>query len=55
MTRNQLLDPVAGRSYNGIDRSIDVHISSLRRKLGDDPRNPECIQTIRSVGDMFKA
>ncbi len=54
LTRDQLLDAVAGRSYNVFDRSIDVHISSLRRKLGDDPRNPKRIQTVRSVGYMFK-
>lgn len=53
MTRDQLLDAVAGRSYEVFDRSIDVHISSLRRKLQDDPRNPTFIKTIRSAGYMF--
>ncbi len=54
LTRDQLLDSVAGRHYDVFDRSIDVHISSLRRKLGEDPRNPRYIQTIRSVGYLFK-
>ena len=54
LTRDQLLDSVAGRSYDIFDRSVDVHISSLRRKLGEDPRNPGFIHTIRSAGYMFK-
>lgn len=53
LTRDQLLDAVAGRSYDVFDRSVDVHISSLRRKLGDDSRNPRFIKTIRSAGYMF--
>ena len=55
LTRDQLLDAVAGRSYEVFDRSIDVHISSLRRKLGEDPRKPRFIQTVRTAGYMFKA
>lgn len=54
LTRDRLLDLVAGRDYGALDRSIDVHISSLRRKLGDTPRNPRLIQTVRSVGYMLK-
>lgn len=54
LTRDQLLDAVAGRSYEVFDRSVDVHISSLRRKLGEDPRNSTFIQTVRAVGYMFK-
>ena len=54
LTRDQLLDAVAGRSYDAFDRSIDVHISSLRRKLGEDPRNPRFIQTVRAAGYLFK-
>ncbi len=53
LTRDQLLDAVAGRSYEVFDRSVDVHISSLRRKLGDDSKNPRFIKTIRSAGYMF--
>jgi two-component system response regulator CpxR len=54
LSRDQLLDAVAGRDYEVFDRSVDVHISSLRRKLGEDPRNPKYIQTVRSAGYMFK-
>jgi DNA-binding response OmpR family regulator len=50
LTRDQLLDEIAGRNYDVFDRSIDVHISSLRRKLGDDFKNPRYIKTVRSVG-----
>jgi DNA-binding response OmpR family regulator len=35
------------------DRSIDVHVSALRQKLGDDPKAPTFIQTVRSVGYMM--
>lgn len=52
-TREQLLLDVADRNYEVFDRSIDVHISSLRRKLGDDAKSPRYIQTIRSAGYLF--
>jgi two-component system response regulator CpxR len=53
LSRDQLLDAVAGRDYDVFDRSIDVHISSLRRKLGDDARQPRFIKTVRAVGYLF--
>ncbi len=53
LDRDKLLDEIAGREYDVFDRSIDVHISLLRRKLGDDPKNPRYIKTIRSVGYML--
>jgi two-component system response regulator CpxR len=53
LTRDQLLDAVSGRSYEVFDRSIDVHISALRRKLKDDPKHPRYIRTVRSAGYMF--
>jgi DNA-binding response OmpR family regulator len=52
-SREQLIEGIADRSYDGLDRSIDVHIWSLRRKLGDDPKNPRFIRTVRAVGYMF--
>jgi len=52
-SREQLLDDVAGRNYDVFDRSIDVHMSSLRRKLDDNPKDPNYIKTIRSVGYMM--
>ena len=53
LTRDHLLDEIAGRDYEVFDRSIDVHISSLRRKLGDDPKNPSYIKTVRAAGYML--
>jgi two-component system response regulator CpxR len=52
-SREQLIESIADRSYDGLDRSIDVHVWSLRRKLGDDPKNPRFIRTIRAVGYML--
>ena len=53
-TRERLLLEVAERDFEAFDRSIDVHISSIRRKLGDDPKTPAYIQTIRGVGYMMR-
>jgi DNA-binding response OmpR family regulator len=50
LTREQLLQEAADRDIEAFDRAIDVHISSLRRKLGDDPRSPRFIETVRSAG-----
>jgi two-component system response regulator CpxR len=52
-SREHLIETLAERMYDGLDRSIDVHIWSLRRKLGDDPKSPRFIRTIRSVGYML--
>jgi DNA-binding response OmpR family regulator len=52
-SREQLLDLAAGRDFTSFDRSIDMHISSLRRKLGDDPRVPIYIKTMRGLGYIF--
>ena len=49
-TREQLLLEVADRDFESFDRAIDVHVSSLRRKLGDDPRSPRFIETVRGAG-----
>ena len=51
-TREQLISDLGERLYDGMDRSIDVHIWSLRRKLGDDPKSPRFIRTVRAVGYM---
>ncbi|MCZ7586806.1 MAG: response regulator transcription factor [Deltaproteobacteria bacterium] len=53
LSRDQLLDDVLGRDYESFDRSVDVHISSLRRKLRDDPKAPRFIKTVRSAGYLF--
>ncbi|HSH93057.1 MAG TPA: response regulator transcription factor, partial [Roseimicrobium sp.] len=52
-SRDQLLEEIRDRNYEVFDRSIDVHISSVRKKLGDDAKEPRYIRTVRAVGYMF--
>lgn len=52
-SREALLDEIRDRNYDVFDRSIDVHISALRKKLGDDAREPRFIRTLRSAGYMM--
>ena len=52
-SREELVEAVAERNYDVFDRSVDVHIWSLRKKLGDDPKRPRFIRTFRSVGYML--
>ena len=52
-TRERLLEEIRDRNYDVFDRSIDVHVSSLRKKLKDDPKSPRYIRTVRSAGYMF--
>src|SRR5579862_2335941 len=52
-TRDALLDEIRDRNYEVFDRSIDVHISALRKKLGDDPKTPRFIRTVRAVGYLL--
>jgi len=52
-SREQLLEAITDRNYDVFDRSIDVHIWSLRKKLGDDPKNPRFVRTLRAVGYML--
>jgi DNA-binding response OmpR family regulator len=54
LSRESLLLEVAERDFEAFDRSIDVHISSLRKKLGDDAKSPRWIETVRGVGYMLK-
>ena len=53
VTRDQLMAASAGRPWAPLDRSVDVHISNLRRKLGPDPRQPSLIRTVRGAGYML--
>jgi DNA-binding response OmpR family regulator len=55
LSREQLIDLVRGSADEAFDRSIDVHISHLRQKLGDDPRNPHLLKTVRGIGYMLAA
>lgn len=52
-SREQLIDEIRDRHYDVFDRSIDVHVSALRKKLGDDPKEPRFIRTVRSAGYML--
>ena len=52
-TRDHLLEDIRDRDYEVFDRSIDVHISALRKKLGDDPKAPRFIRTVRAAGYML--
>jgi DNA-binding response OmpR family regulator len=49
-TREQLIEEVADREWDVFDRAIDMHISTLRKKLGDDPKSPRYIKTVRGYG-----
>jgi len=50
LSRRQLLERVWGPDWVGDEHLVDVHIANLRRKLGDDPRQPRHILTVRGVG-----
>lgn len=49
-SRSQLLERIWGENWYGDDHVVDVHMSSLRRKIGDDPQSPRYIRTVRGVG-----
>lgn len=53
LTREQIMELVRGSTDEVFDRSIDVHISHLRQKLGDDSRHPKLLKTVRGVGYML--
>ena len=53
LSRDQLADLTTGRSLGPFDRSIDVALSRLRRKLGEDPKNPRMFKTVRHGGYYF--
>lgn len=52
-SREQLIESITERNYDVYDRSVDVHICSLRKKLGDESASPRFIRTVRAVGYMF--
>jgi two-component system OmpR family response regulator len=53
LTRALILDVVRHDSPNTNDRAIDIQIGRLRKKLGDDAKNPQIIKTVRYMGYMF--
>ncbi|MBI9044815.1 MAG: response regulator transcription factor [Anaerolineaceae bacterium] len=52
-SRSQLLEAADLGVYEGVERTIDVHVHNLRRKLEEDPSNPRYIQTVFGVGYRF--
>ena len=52
-SREQLIENVRDRHFDVFDRSIDVHVSALRKKLGDDAKAPRFIRTVRAAGYML--
>lgn len=53
MSREQIFAELRGIEYDGQDRSIDVRISRIRPKIGDDPDHPRLIKTVRGKGYLF--
>jgi DNA-binding response OmpR family regulator len=54
-SRYELVNRVQGYDYEGYERTIDVHVKNVRRKLGDDPKHPHYILTAIGVGYKFGA
>jgi two-component system, OmpR family, response regulator RegX3 len=55
VTRARLIDEVWDPNWFGSTKTLDVHVSGIRRKLGDDPADPRYVQTVRGVGFRFSA
>ena len=55
LTRERLIEDVWDTTWFGTTKTLDVHVSSLRKKLGDDPSAPRYIHTARGVGFRFAA
>ncbi|MGE8356732.1 MAG: response regulator [Microvirgula sp.] len=53
LSRDDIMNLVRGIDFNGLDRSVDVCVSKLRRKLNDDPRDPRRIKTVWGRGYLF--
>lgn len=55
LTRDQLLDLAHNRDFEPFDRSIDIRIARIRRKIETDPAKPAVIKTVRGAGYLFSA
>lgn len=53
-TREQLIEAVMGIDFDGFDRTIDVHIKNLRKKIEEDTKNPKYIKTVTGIGYKFE-
>ena len=49
------MDLIAGRNWSPEDRSVDVLVGKLRKKIEEDPQNPRLIETVRGVGYKLSA
>ncbi|MEM9011382.1 MAG: response regulator [Pseudomonadota bacterium] len=55
LSRDRLMEESQSRATDAFDRTVDVQVSRLRAKLGDDPRRPGLIKTVRNAGYLFAA
>ena len=53
LSREQLMEFARGSAEDSFDRSVDVHVSRLRHKLGDDPKRPRLLKTVRGAGYLL--
>ena len=53
LSRESLANAVTGIEYNSKDRTIDMHISNIRQKIGDDPKDPKYIKSVWGIGYKF--
>jgi len=53
LSRDQIMDNITGRDWISSDRSVDVLMGKLRKKIEEDPHNPTLIKTIRGAGYKF--
>ena len=53
VSRNDIHKVLYNSDHNGFDRSLDIYISRIRQKIGDDPAKPKYVKTVRGVGYLF--
>lgn len=53
LSRDQILNLTQNRDWDPFDRSIDIRVARLRRKIEPDPDRPQCIRTVRGIGYMY--
>jgi DNA-binding response OmpR family regulator len=53
LSRERLMDLAHGRAIDAFDRSIDLRIMRIRRKIEHDPEHPQVLKTVRGTGYMF--
>ena len=55
LSRLQIVEQVQGYAFDGYERTIDAHVKNLRRKIEDNPKDPQYVQTVYGVGYKFVA